>query len=82
MLRLKKHKATNARRVILRSNTTGKIIIVRWLFSRMSSFGPHAILFSFFFITLRGCIELPHLSWIAAKAHGQDGRFHGSYYFT
>jgi len=29
MLRLKKHKETNARRVILRSNTTGKIIIVR-----------------------------------------------------
>jgi len=27
MLRLKKHKETNARRVILRSNTTGKIII-------------------------------------------------------
>ncbi|KAH9061316.1 hypothetical protein EDB87DRAFT_1611110 [Lactarius vividus] len=29
MLRLKKHKVTNARRVILRSSTTGKIIIVR-----------------------------------------------------
>ncbi|KAI0297110.1 hypothetical protein BC826DRAFT_967791 [Russula brevipes] len=29
MLRLKKHKETNARRVILRSSTTGKIIIVR-----------------------------------------------------
>jgi nucleoporin NUP2 len=30
MLRLKKHKETDARRVILRSSTTGKIIIVRW----------------------------------------------------
>ena len=30
LLRLKKHKETNARRVILRSSTTGKIIIVRW----------------------------------------------------
>jgi nucleoporin NUP2 len=29
MLRLKKHKETTARRVILRSATTGKIIIVR-----------------------------------------------------
>jgi hypothetical protein len=38
--------------------------------------------FFFSFIALRGYIELPHLSRIAAKAHRQDGRFHGSYYFT
>ncbi len=30
----------------------------------------------------RGCIELPHLSWIAAKAERQDSRFHRSCYFT
>lgn len=30
MLRLKKHKVNNARRVILRSSATGKIIIVRF----------------------------------------------------
>ena len=32
MLRLKKHKETNARRVILRATTTGKIVIVRFPF--------------------------------------------------
>jgi hypothetical protein len=40
------------------------------------------IFFSFFFIALLGCIELPHLSRIANKAHRQDGRVHGSYHFT
>jgi hypothetical protein len=81
MLRLKKHKATNARRVILRSNTTGKIIIVRWLSFACPRLDLMRFFILFFFIA-RGCIELPHLSWIAAKAHGQDGRFHGPYYFT
>jgi hypothetical protein len=80
MLRLKKHKETNARRVILRSNTSGKIIIVRW--HSLTCPRLDFMRFFFSFSPYAACIELPHLSRTAAKAHNQDGRFHGSYYFT
>lgn len=53
MLRLKKHKENDARRVILRSSTTGKIFIVRWHSLTCPRLDLMRFFFSFF-ITLRG----------------------------
>jgi hypothetical protein len=65
VLRLKKHKETSARRMLLRNSTTGKINIVRCTNAR-----PVPLL------SLMDYVELRLIFWSFAKPKQKDGHLH------